>query len=90
MDRNTSISVKIENKIALQGNFDPTGYSPPNQQMVYEMIDAFGKEKYIVNLGHGILPDIPLDHAKAFIDAVKTIKLNERTFITISNSYKII
>jgi len=61
-------------KMTLQGNFDPTRlYSPPSEikKMVKEMIDAFGKDKYIVNLGHGILPDIPLDNAKAFIDAVK-------------------
>ncbi len=62
------------NNITLQGNFDPTRlYSPPSEikKMVKEMIDAFGKDSYIVNLGHGILPDIPLDNAKAFIDAVK-------------------
>ena len=61
-------------KITLQGNFDPSRLlSPPKviKQMVTEMIDAFGKDKYIVNLGHGILPNIPLDNAKAFIDAVK-------------------
>ena len=61
-------------KMTLQGNFDPTRlYSPPSEikKMVKDMIDAFGKDRYIVNLGHGILPDIPLDNAKAFVDAVK-------------------
>lgn len=64
-------------KITLQGNFDPSRlYTPiPKlKQMVHEMIDAFGKDRYVVNLGHGILPTVPVDHAKAFIEAVKEYK----------------
>lgn len=65
------------NNITLQGNFDPTRlFSPPSEikKMVKEMIDAFGKDRYIVNLGHGILPNIPVENAGAFIQAVKDYK----------------
>ncbi|WP_306351386.1 uroporphyrinogen decarboxylase [Flavobacterium sp. '19STA2R22 D10 B1'] len=60
--------------ITLQGNFDPSRLlSPPAtiKKMVHQMINEFGKDQYIVNLGHGILPNIPVDHARAFVDAVK-------------------
>lgn len=65
------------NRVTLQGNMDPSRLlSPPKEikKIVTNMIDEFGKDKYIVNLGHGILPNIPVDHAKAFIDAVKEYK----------------
>ncbi|HET8838860.1 MAG TPA: uroporphyrinogen decarboxylase [Flavobacteriaceae bacterium] len=61
-------------KITLQGNFDPARlFSPPSEikKMVHQMIDEFGKDRYIVNLGHGILPNIPVENARAFVDAVK-------------------
>ena len=61
-----------KNNITLQGNFDPSRlYSSPEKigEMVRQMINEFGKEKYIVNLGHGILPDIPIENAEAFIKA---------------------
>ncbi len=61
-------------KITLQGNFDPARLlSPPPEikKMVTQMINEFGKDHYIVNLGHGILPNIPVAHARAFVDAVK-------------------
>ncbi|MEH6407576.1 MAG: uroporphyrinogen decarboxylase [Leeuwenhoekiella sp.] len=64
-------------QITLQGNFDPSRLlSPPSEikKMVHQMINEFGKDRYIVNLGHGILPNIPLENAKAFIDAVKEYK----------------
>ncbi|MEO9144635.1 MAG: uroporphyrinogen decarboxylase [Ginsengibacter sp.] len=61
-------------KIVLQGNFDPAKLLSPIGEIksaVKEMIDEFGVQNYIVNLGHGITPNVPVDHAKAFIDAVK-------------------
>ena len=61
-------------QITLQGNFDPSRLLSPIPKIkkdVHKMISEFGKDKYIVNLGHGILPNIPVDHAKAFVDAVK-------------------
>ena len=62
------------NRITLQGNFDPSKLLAPIPQIkkeVREMIDGFGVEKYIANLGHGILPNVPVDHARAFVETVK-------------------
>jgi uroporphyrinogen decarboxylase len=65
------------NNITLQGNFDPAKLLAPIPQIkqwVKEMIDGFGTQNYIANLGHGITPNVPVDHAKAFVDAVKEYK----------------
>ena len=62
------------NSITLQGNFDPSKLLAPIPEIkkaVKEMIDGFGTQKYIANLGHGIMPNVPVDHAKAFVEAVK-------------------
>ena len=62
------------NRVSLQGNLDPLKLLLPISEVRKEtqrMIKAFGAQAYIANLGHGILPHIPVDHAKAFIDAVK-------------------
>jgi uroporphyrinogen decarboxylase len=61
-------------QITLQGNFDPSRlFSPPAtiKKMVKQMIDEFGKDRFVANLGHGILPNIPVKNAQAFVDAVK-------------------
>ncbi len=65
---------RIGSQVALQGNMDPCVlYASPERirREVEKILGKFGEgEGHIFNLGHGILPDIPVDHARAFIDAV--------------------
>ena len=61
-------------KVTLQGNLDPSRLmSTPKEieKLTKKMIAEFGVQKYIVNLGHGILPNVPVDNAKAFVNTVK-------------------
>src|SRR5450755_1680295 len=53
------------NKITLQGNFDPAKLLMPVPEIkkaVKEMIDEFGVQNYIANLGHGITPNVPVEN----------------------------
>jgi uroporphyrinogen decarboxylase len=62
------------NDVVLQGNFDPAKLMAPIpviKKEVKKMLAAFGGQKHIANLGHGILPNVPVDHAMAFVDTVK-------------------
>lgn len=66
---------RVPPTLAVQGNLDP--------ELLYAPIPVIEKETtkllqsmegdpgFIVNLGHGVLPDIPVEHVKAFVDTVK-------------------
>ncbi|MBC7473095.1 MAG: uroporphyrinogen decarboxylase [Candidatus Sericytochromatia bacterium] len=66
---------RVGKKVALQGNMDPCClYGSPEsvKQKTLETLNKFGKETgYIFNLGHGILPDIPVENVKVMVDTVK-------------------
>ena len=66
---------KIGNKVAIQGNLDPTVlYAEPNfiRREAKKVLQSYGEGNgHIFNLGHGILPDIKPEHAKALVDFVK-------------------
>lgn len=64
-------------KIVLQGNYDPAKLLSPIpviKKEVRKMLNDFGGQRHIANLGHGILPNVPVDHAKAFVQTVKEWK----------------
>jgi uroporphyrinogen decarboxylase len=70
-----SARAAIGDRVALQGNLDPTVlYASPERirEQVKTILAKFGKDPgHIFNLGHGILPDIPVEHAKELVRAVK-------------------
>jgi uroporphyrinogen decarboxylase len=59
---------------AVQGNLDPVVLltDPPTiRRHVQEILDqAAGRPGHIFNLGHGVLPQTPVDNARALVDAV--------------------
>jgi uroporphyrinogen decarboxylase len=66
---------KVGDKVALQGNMDPTVlYANKDyiKEEVKNILASFGKGNgHIFNLGHGILPDIDPEKVKSFVQFVK-------------------
>lgn len=64
----------IGNNKTLQGNLDPCTLYASDSEIVKatkQMIDAFGSERHIANLGHGVYPDTNPEKVKVFIETVK-------------------
>ncbi|MGB0167626.1 MAG: uroporphyrinogen decarboxylase, partial [Luteibaculum sp.] len=74
---NPQLARKWASNKTLQGNLDPCVlYGSPAliEEKVKEMIQAFGIQNYIVNLGHGVYPDTPVEHIKTMVNTVKNYK----------------
>jgi uroporphyrinogen decarboxylase len=69
------IRKKVGDKVALQGNLDPTILYGGHEKIKYEarkILKSFGKGSgHIFNLGHGILPDVQPENLKALVNFVK-------------------
>jgi len=65
---------RVGDRVALQGNLDPcTLYASPEtiRRSVADILESYGKGPgHVFNLGHGIHPAIPPEHAGAMIEAV--------------------
>jgi uroporphyrinogen decarboxylase len=67
-------SRKMMPEKVLQGNLDPCalyGSFDDVKRETRKMLQAFGGQKHIANLGHGLYPDTDADKVKCFIDTVK-------------------
>jgi uroporphyrinogen decarboxylase len=66
----------VGSTVALQGNLDPgILFSTPEriEKGVQSILQKYGHGSgHIFNLGHGILPETPVENVKAFVNAVKT------------------
>jgi uroporphyrinogen decarboxylase len=65
---------RVGHDVAVQGNLDPVALLAPPQairQRVRLILDrAEGRPGHVFNLGHGVLPQTPVDHVRAMVDAV--------------------
>lgn len=69
---------RLDGRYALQGNLDPTvllSGSPETIRNRARKVVAAGKDLpgHIFNLGHGILPETPVEHAQALVQAVQEV-----------------
>ncbi len=66
---------RVGDRVALQGNMDPCMlYASPARirAEVRDILARFGPHNgHVFNLGHGIMPDVPPEHAIVFIRAVQ-------------------
>ena len=66
---------QVPSHIAIQGNFPPEFLKLSPEEItagVHALLNQMqGERGFIVNLGHGITPDIPLENVQRFVKAVK-------------------
>ena len=84
VDANTDLAEArrlLGNRVALQGNVDPTtllGDEATIRRAAREAIEKTGGLGHILNLGHGILPNTPVANARAFVEAGQTAMVAAR------------
>ena len=71
---------KLGSKIAIQGNVDPAAlFAPPEEirRATKQAVSALGGTGHILNLGHGILQNTPVENAQLFIETGQQSLLQE-------------
>jgi len=69
------VKEKLGDRYVLQGNMEPCRlYSKEETTRCVEAIqETMGGKRHIFNLGHGILPDVPVENAKHFVSECQRV-----------------
>lgn len=65
----------LSDKAVVQGNLDPLLLVAGGEAMekaTLDLIDIFRGRRFIFNLGHGIIPETPIDNVKRVVELVQT------------------
>ena len=68
------IKAKLQSLVPVQGNLDPlllVAGGPELDARVRAILATLGQGPFIFNLGHGILPETPIEHVTRLLDLVK-------------------
>ncbi len=66
-------------RVSLQGNLDPCGLHAPREEIFERVRQLFEAGRpargHVLNLGHGCLPDTPVEGVQAFTDAARALSI---------------
>ncbi len=81
LDWNTDIAETrkiVGENVTLQGNLDPCALYSSHEEierLTNNMLDSYESKRHIVNLGHGVYPDVDPEKVKTFIKTVKNYEI---------------
>jgi uroporphyrinogen decarboxylase len=81
IDWNTSMTEArniVQETKTLQGNLDPCALYANHSEvkkMTIKLLDSFTSKRHIVNLGHGVYPDVDPEKVKTFIKTVQDYEI---------------
>ena len=68
---------RVGDRVALQGNLDPvvlTTTPEVIERAATQVLEDFGPGSgHIFNLGHGITPDVPVEHVEVLVETVRRV-----------------
>jgi uroporphyrinogen decarboxylase len=76
-----NLAKKLQEKTIIQGNLDPEILSSTKERIkeaTENILEKLSDKSFIFNLGHGILPETPVENVEFLVDLVRQYEKNSR------------